>query len=261
MKIRLSLLALFASLSMLQPAHAGLFDDDEARRRIEQMRQDLEVRIQKLEASNELLLGNQVKQNAQLESVRQDIARLVGQVEVLINDADQAQKRQKDFYIDLDNRLRKVESTVSQLQQNITQLQTVATPAKVEPPPVDPAQESRDYEAAIAALRAGKNVDAAIGFKQFIKAWPKSGFQPGANFWLGTALMQAHDLEGARDTYARVAATWPDDILAPDALLGQANAEQELKDAKASKATLEKLVAKYPTSEAAKTAKLRLKKK
>lgn len=261
MKTRLSLLALLAFVAVLQPAHAGLFDDDEARRRLEQMRQDFELRMQKLESNNELLLSNQLKQSAQIESVRQDLAKLLGQVEVLANDNEQALKRQKDFYIDLDNRLRRVESTVSQLQQNITQLQATAQPAKVEPPPVDPAQESRDYEAAINALRTGKHIDAAWGFKQFIKNWPKSGFQPGANFWLGASLMQANDFEGARDAYAKVAATWPEDILAPDALLGQASAEQELKDAKSAKATLEKLVAKYPGSEAAKTAKQRLKKK
>jgi len=262
LKTRLSLLASIAFVAVLQPAHAGLFDDDEARRRIEQMRQDLELRVQKVEANNELLLSNQLKQSAQLESLRQDLAKLLGQVEVLANDGEQAQKRQKDFYIDLDNRLRRIESTVAQLQQNVTQLQSApATPAKVEPPPVDPAQESRDYEAAINALRGGKHVDAALGFKLFIKNWPKSGFLPGANFWLGASLIQSRDFEGARDAYAKVAATWPEDVLAADALLGQSNAEQELGDAKASRATLEKLLSKYPASEAAKTAKQRLKKK
>ncbi|MBK9220415.1 MAG: hypothetical protein RJA63_970 [Pseudomonadota bacterium] len=259
MKNRLSLLALLACFTVFQPAQAGLFDDEEARRRIEQMRQDFEQRLQKMEASNALVLNNQQTQAAQFETLRQDLARLLGQVEVLANDSEQAQKRQKDFYIDLDNRLRRVESTVTQLQQTLSQAQ--AQPVKAEPPPVDPAQESRDYEAAINALRAGKHVDAALGFKLFIKNWPKSGFLPGANFWLGASLMQANDLDGARDTYAKVAATWPEDVLAPDALLGQANAEQELKDAKAAKATLEKLVMKYPASEAAKTAKQRLKKK
>jgi tol-pal system protein YbgF len=257
LKNRLSLLALLACLFLAPTAQAGLFDDDEARRRIEQMRQDLEQRLQKVEASNAVVLNNQQTQAAQLETLRQDLARLLGQVEVLANDSEQAQKRQKDFYIDLDARLRRVEGTITQLQQAATQAQA----AKPEPPPVDPAQESRDYEAAINALRAGKHVDAAFGFKQFIKAWPKSGFLPGANFWLAASLMQANDLEGARDTYAKVAATWPEDALAPDALLGQASAEQELKDAKASRATLEKLVAKYPASEAAKTARQRLKKK
>lgn len=249
MKNRLSLLAVLAFVSWLPPAQAGLFDDDEARRRVEQVRQDLDQRIQKIQASNETLTNSQLKQASQIEALRQDLANLLGQVEVLINDVEQDRKRQKDFYVDLDTRLRYIESTTSK-------------PADTTQAPVaDPAQESRDYEAAIKTLRSGKHVDAAQGFKLFIKNWPKSGFLPGAHFWLGASLIQARDFDGAREAYAKMASTWPDDVLAPDAMLGQANAEQELGNVKAARSVLEKLLAKYPTSEAAKTAKLRLKKK
>lgn len=266
MKNRLSLLACLTLLSWLQPAHAGLFDDDEARRRIEQTRQDVEMRLQKVEASNELVLSNQTRQIAQIEALRQDLARLTGQIEVLSNEADQTQKRQKDFYIDLDNRVRRLEAALSQLQQGGAVPTGQSAPAAradgvASNASSDPAQESRDYEAAINALRGGKQVDAAIGFKQFIKNYPKSGFLPGANFWLGASLVKAHDFEGARDAYTKVANTWPDDILAPDALLGLSSVQKELGDAKAERAALDKLIAKYPNSEAAKVAKQRLKKK
>jgi len=244
-----------------------LFDDDEARRRIEQTRQDMELRLQKVEASNELVLSNQTRQIAQIEALRQDLARLTGQIEVLSNEADQTQKRQKDFYIDLDNRVRRLEAALSQLQSGGAPAVGQSAPAtkpdggSTQSASSDPAQESRDYEAAINALRGGKQVDAANGFKQFIKNYPKSGFLPGANFWLGASLVKAHDFEGARDAYTKVANTWPDDILAPDALLGLSSVQKELGDAKAERAALDKLVAKYPNSEAAKVAKQRLKKK
>lgn len=100
-------------------------------------------------------------------------------------------------------RLRHIESTTSK-------------PAEATPTPAaDPAQESRDYEAAINALRGGKHTDAALSFKLFIKNWPKSGFLPGAHFWLGASLIQARDFDGAREAYAKMASTWPDDVLAP----------------------------------------------
>lgn len=259
MKNRLSLLASLALACWLQPAHAGLFDDDEARRRIEQMRQDFEMRVQKVEASNDLVLSNQTKQLGEIEAIKEELARLRGQIEVLSNDADQTQKRQKDFYVDLDNRVRRIEATLAQLQTP-PQAQASAPAAKPDTP-VDPEQESKDYQTAINTLRGGKYVDAAMNFKMFIKAYPKSGFLPGATFWLGASLMQARDYEGARDAYTKMANTWPDDVLAPDALLGLANAQKELGDSKAEKTTLEKLVSKYPNSEAAKNAKPRLKKK
>lgn len=250
---------LFAPLLLLalaHPAQAGLFDDEEARQRIESMKQDfdtraqqLDSRIQQLEATvprNQLALSNQIDQ------LKQDLAALRGQIEVLTNDLDQAQKRQKDFYVDLDTRLRKFESP-----------QSASAPAANQSAPAaaaDPAAESHDYEAAINALRAGHFVDAAIGFRSFIKNYPKSSFLPGANFWAGNAHLQARDPATALDYFVKTYTTWPDDQLAPDAMLGAANAQEALKDKKGERATLEQLVAKYPKSDAGKTAKQRLKK-
>jgi TolA-binding protein len=45
----------------------------------------------------------------QLEGVNAEIARLRGQLEVLANENQQIQKRQRDFYLDLDSRLKRLE--------------------------------------------------------------------------------------------------------------------------------------------------------
>lgn len=255
MKNLLPLLAACLLFVML-PAKAGLFDDDEARRRLEQLRAETDVRIEKLEdaARAQLLLLNQI------EALRAEIAKLRGQLEVTTNDLEQSQKRQKDFYIDLDTRLRKAEASITDLTQKLASSGAAARPADV-PQVVDPSQETRDYEIAVNALRAGKYVDAATAFRQFIKAWPKSNFLPGANYWAASALFQARDVETAGEYYTKVMNTWPDDALAPDAMLGLSNSQQELGDSKAARKTLENLVGKYPKSEAAKTAKQRLSKK
>lgn len=232
-------------------AHAGLFDDDEARARINKMRDDFNTRITKLEDANnraQLDFANQIEQ------LKTEIARLRGENEVLTNDLANANKRQKDFYVDLDNRLRKLESspgTGDGAQQAQPQQAAVAT---------DPANETRDYEAALNQLRAGKYKDAAAGFNAFLKNYPNSGFQPNAHFWAASALYQAKDNTGAAEHYAKVANQWPDDTRAPDALLGLANAQQGLNDAKGATKSLERLLAKYPNSSAAQIARQRLKK-
>ena len=82
-------------------AHA-LFGDNEARRRIEDVNQSLDARLQKLEAAQEANARAQGMLNAQFERVRQEVAQIRGMVEVVTNDSEQLQKRQKDFYIDLD---------------------------------------------------------------------------------------------------------------------------------------------------------------
>lgn len=230
------------------PARAGLFDDKEARERIEAIRAEHEGRLLKLEAA----ARGQIELANQLEALKQDNARLRGQIEVLTNDLEQAQKRQRDFYVDLDTRVRKFEESAVAQQGAADGAQQAA---------VDPANETPDYEAALNLLKAGKNKEAAAAFSAFAKNYPKSGFLPSAHFWAGSALYQARDIAGASKSFAHVAETWPDDTRAPDALLGLANCQAELNDKRGAKATLERIVAKYPSSPAAQTARQRLGKK
>ena len=57
------------------------------------------------------LLSNQplLELHNQIEALRLDLNKLQGQIEVLVNENELTQKRQKDFYIDLDSRLRRIE--------------------------------------------------------------------------------------------------------------------------------------------------------
>src|SRR5450830_207409 len=104
-----ALMAAFAYLPL--HANAALFDDDEARKailelraKVDAMARDLNSRIDtKADKTSTLSLLNQHDQTMQ------EIARLRGQIEVLGNDLTNTQKRQKDFYTDIDARLRKLE--------------------------------------------------------------------------------------------------------------------------------------------------------
>lgn len=109
------LLLLVLGSWLTAPAHAGLFDDKEARdlisrqqKEIEDLtasRKALEERISKLEASLLTLLN-------QNEQMTIELSKLRGQLEVSTNGLDNAAKRQKDMYVDLDSRLRRIEEGV-----------------------------------------------------------------------------------------------------------------------------------------------------
>jgi tol-pal system protein YbgF len=252
--------SLFVGLAAGQ-AHAGLFDDEEARMRINEMRNEFNGRVSKLEAGARA----QLELADQIELLKTEIARLRGENEVLSNDLANAIKRQKDFYVDLDNRLRKLEphaDAAAAAPQPATAAPAAAPAAAVAPPvtAADPAAESRDYEAALTQLRGGKYKEAATGFIGFIRRHPGSSFQPSAHFWAASSLYQLKDNTGAAEYYAKVANQWPDDNRAPDALLGLASAQQAQGDAKAATRSLERLVAKYPSSSAAQIGRQRLKK-
>ena len=100
-----------------------MFDDEEARRQIAVQKasigevrsqgQALESRVVKLED----LLNNQplLELHSQIEALRLDLNKLQGQIEVLVNENESSQKRQRDFYIDLDSRLRRIEHSLTSL--------------------------------------------------------------------------------------------------------------------------------------------------
>jgi tol-pal system protein YbgF len=237
------LLPLLLAAATSLPARAGVFDDDEARARIEQLRAEVVELGKRADTVNR----NQMDFANQFEAIKADIAKLRGQIEVFGYELEAAQKRQKDFYVDLDNRLRKLEQAPADV--------------KAEAQKPDPALETRDYEAALANLKAAKFKDAAAAFVAFIKAYPNSSLAASAHYWGGYAHAQAKDHAGAADLFGKFADGWPKDDRAPDALASRVAALDTLKDWKGARAALEQLAERYPATDAGKKAKLRLKKK
>lgn len=232
-----------AGLAGSPAAHAGLFDDQEARGRIDKLREDFD----QLAKRTELAARNQIDFANQAELLKTEVAKLRGQIEVILNDVDTTQKRQKDFYVDLDSRLRKLESAAAQ-------------PAAAEAPAAaDPAGETRDYEAALTAFKGAKYKEAFAAFQAFIKAYPGSTMLASAHYWAASSLYQTKDYARAGELFGALAASFPNDARASDALLAQANAQIEGGDAKAGRKTLEALIEKYPSSSTAAAAKSRLK--
>jgi tol-pal system protein YbgF len=247
LSMKRSALLVCLTLALPIPAWAGMFDDDEARRQIKDLRAELSQTLDTLRQRVDTVSKNQLDFANQIERMRGDVARLTGQIEVLTNSLEAAHKRQQDFYVDLDNRLRKLESA------------SVTAAPEPAVPKADPQAEMRDYEAALGLFRTGKFKEAQAAFESFISAYPKATLLPNATYWLGASLQQQKQYARAAETYGKVPATWPNDPKAPDALLARGNAQVEAKDVKGAIQTLQYLVEKYPTSAAADTARTRLK--
>lgn len=243
-----SALLVCLALALPVPSWAGVFDDEEARRQIKDLRAELTQTIDTLRQRVDGVSKNQLDFANQIETLRADVARLTGQIEVLTNSLEAAHKRQQDFYVDLDNRLRKLESAG-----------VAATPQESAAPKTDPQAEMRDYEAALSLFRGTKYKEAQVAFESFIATWPKAALLPNATYWLGSSLYQLKQFDKAAEVYGKVPATWPNDPKAPDALLARANAQVEAKDVKGAIQTLEFLNQKYPSSSAAETGRSRLK--
>lgn len=241
--LRALLPALLLTAALTSPARAAMFDDDEARRRIELLKGELATLAQRAETINR----NQIDFANQVEAIKADIAKLRGQVEVIAYELEAVQKRQKDFYVDLDGRLRKLEKPPVEAQPEAAK--------------VDPAQETRDYEAALAGLKAAKFKEAAASFQAFIKTYPTGSLIASAHYWGAYAYAQAKDYAAAADLFGKFATGWPADERAPAALESRISNLEAIKDWKGARVTREQLAELYPDTEAGKKAKLRLKKK
>jgi len=179
----------------------------------------------------------------QLDALRQDIAKLRGQVDQLANELGNAQKRNKDFYTDIDARLKKLEpSSVS----------VDGRPAMVD------RSEQAAFDAAIGQFRSSDFRGAAVSLQSFIVRYPQSAYAAAAYYWLGNSQYQLKDYKGAILSQQAVVDKYGDSTRAPDALLNIAASQIELNDRRSARATLQRIIKDYPDTEAAKLAKERL---
>jgi tol-pal system protein YbgF len=268
--VRGALCAAAALAAFALPARAGLFDDDEARRRIESLRQELsqqgkdnEVRIQRLEESIRNI--GVIELVRQLEAMNAEIARLRGQIEVLSNENQQLQKRQRDFYLDLDSRMKRLEgggspSSTPPASDASTPGFSPQTPSTAVRAPTreEQAREVKAYDAASNLFRRNDFPSAVEAFRAFVKDYPSSALAANAGYWIGISYANMRDYGKAMAAQQDVLTKYPQSPKAPDAMLAIAAIQAEQGDNGSARNTLEDIIARYPGSEAAGKARTRL---
>jgi tol-pal system protein YbgF len=247
----------------------GLFDDNEARRRVEVLRQQvtenqrlIDERLTKMESAVAGATDRSavLELASQIEALRGDIARMRGQLEVVGHQVETADKRQKDLYLDIDTRIRKLEEA----REHAAAAAAAAAaqpPAPPTPPATDAAQaagETRAYQAALDQFKLGNYSLAVAAMQGFLVTYPNSTLAPNAQYWIGMAYSGQRDYKNAIAAQRKLLAAWPDSEKAPDALLSIASSQETMGDRRAAQETLKELIARYPKSSAAVSAKQRI---
>ena len=290
------LAACLCLLGLLSPtAQAALFEDEEARRAILDLRQRLEnqrqTQLQSAEQTLQKSLDqsqkqfetlrkqvevdiNQSKQDnrqavlqlqAQIETLKQDIASLRGEREQLLREITLLQRAQKDTNVEIEERFQKINGQLAKQEA------APPSPIKEEAPKsskvnvqvdgfeflADP-DEKRDFEAAFVLFRKGDFAAAAKEFAQFVRVYSASGYKPSALYWLGSAKFARRDFNEAIAQLKGLANDFPNHARTPEAMLTIGNAQLEIKQAKEARKTFNELLKLYPTTEAAAAAKDRL---
>lgn len=250
----LVLSALMAGASL--PAGAGLFSDDEARARIQALAQENQKLRDDLKALEERVsrLDAQLKSQGLLDLVQQtdalkaELARLRGQLEVNTHAVETLDKRQRDLYVDLDDRLRKLERTG----------EAAAPTSAAGPAPAADGADGRAYEAAFNLFKMGNYQGAIAAFENFLKTYPASPLAANAQYWIGNAYSALRDYKAAIAAQQKLLSLYPQSAKVPDALLNMASSQAELGDKATARKTLEDLIARYPATPAADLARKRL---
>ena len=254
-------LALFLTLSLgwASLSTAGLFTDDEAHQKIAVLQQQIQGMEEHVAQMENTARDQGVEMLSQLDALKSELAVLRGQVEVHAHDIETTQKRQRDLYVDLDSRLRKLENAGAVAAETPGQAD-LAKPASSDQPPVGAvvADESGAYDAALGLFKAGNYQGAIDGFQSFVDAHPNSQLAPSAYYWIGNSYFNLREYKNAIASQQKLVSQYPDSAKVPDALLNIASCQQGVGDSSAAKKTLKGIVAKYPLSNAAELAKKRL---
>jgi tol-pal system protein YbgF len=250
--------ALAMALAWPMAGQAQLFGDDEARKaiielreRMESQRRQTDAQLQRIsqdfsrlnEESTTPTRRSLLETSNQIELLRQDQAKMRGQVEQLARDVSEIQRQQKDVLAALEDRLRQLEPLRVTVEGDTF---------KAKP------EEKQDFEQAMGLIRKGTFDAAVSSLAGFLKRYPDSGYVPASWYWLGNAQYANGQFKDALEAYRRLLTIAPAHSRVPEARLAMANCQLELKDSKAARRTLEDLIKAHPQTEAAATAKDRL---
>lgn len=253
------------ALAVASAAQAGIFDDDEARRAIV----DLRAKVEQLQLQNQketqarqaeiaeaiaVLKRSLLDLNTQIELVRADVAKLRGADELRARDLGDLQRKPKETGVPdaaaLEERLKPTEERLKQLDERLKRLEPVRVSVDGQQFLVS-LDEKKAYEDAIAPIRSGDFAAAAAALSAFQHRYPGSGYGQSVTYWLGNAQYGKRDYKDAISTFRTLISSTPDHPRASEALLAIANCQIELKDTKSARRTLDELLKTYPQSEAA----------
>jgi len=210
-------------------------------------------------------VGRITELTLQLDEVRRENRFLRGEIENLTYEIEQLKRKQRDIYLDIDQRLGGGQGTDSVTTPEPPSAAgagvTSAPPAQASVATGNRSKIKAEYEAAYDLLspQQRRYDDAAKAFARFLKKHPNDPLAPNAQYWLGEAnYVSQHNAE-ALAAFQQVVSRYPDSTKAPGALFKIGRLQQAAGKRSAARASYEKVLSDYPDSPAAGLARQRLK--
>jgi len=227
----------------------------------------------------------------QVDEISEEVGLLRGDIEVQGNDINEIKKRQRELYLDIDRRLRGLESgagsqasggqiivpqvattppagTTSTTDPQTPSVEpslpepsvtTETTTASISPTPsVTQSAEKEAYQAAFDTLKEGRYKKAKTELKTFLDKYPNSSYAGNAQYWLGEAHYVTRNFDQGIIEFEKVLKGYPNSNKVPDAMLKLGYTFYERKQFDQSKAILQDLQERFPKTTASSLAAKRL---
>ncbi len=212
---------------------------------------------------------------SQLESENRQLR---GQIEILTHDIKSLKQRQRELYIDIDARLRKLElkagitSPSSSDSSAVSPAPGTATsPAPAPGPASKPGKdtsspgytppspnERQAYQRAFSLLRRSRYRQAIRAFNSFLKKYPRGSYSDNARYWLSEAYYVTNRFKSAAASFRKLIKDFPRSPKVVSAKLKLGYSYYEMGQYSRARKILRGVVKAYPNTSSARLARKRL---
>ena len=219
--------------------------------------QDIEARLIRIERvfNNDSL----IELATNLQQLRSEMQSLRGEVETLRFETENAAERQRDLYLDIDQRLQSLEQA---------RLRPAALPAGASPAAGAPGQpfvagaaavtDQESYDEAFALIQTRRYEEAQAAFSNFLTVHAGSPLADNAQYWLAETHYVRRQFDTALPEFEKVIDSYPQSAKLPDALLKIGYCHFELERWDAARDVLRQVERLFPNTAAAQLATERL---
>lgn len=226
---------------------------------------DIESRLAILERKDSNRIEAQQRIQSQLDMLQSEVDDIRGTIELHNHQLEKILQRQRELYLELDNRFNALRAQTDVVQNNLNAsvgdsetlidednaLSTEAATSGV--------SDSQAYQVAVDLILKQRDYDNAIpAFENFLVNYPTSSFTDNAHYWLGQLLFNKQDWEGARAQFLKVVENFLDSTKRADSLYKLGMLEKNQANSAQAKTYFEQVVAEYPGTTSARLASQQL---
>lgn len=216
--------------------------------------EDIDRRLSAVERI--LANGSLVELAMQSDDLERQAAMLQGRVESVEHEAEGTAGRQRDLYVDLDERIQSLEARLRGTPNTVNVMDGGTLPPGQLPVPGG--SDRDNYQAAFELLKEQRYEPAAMAFQQFLVSFPDSQLADNAQYWLAESYYVTDRFEDALQQFSVVINDYPRSRKVPDALLKVGYCNYELERWDAATSALKMVQQNYADTTAARLAEQRI---